>query len=523
MQLPATLPDETLFSRYIRHMTILGMNEKDYLKRLFNKPRISIHPYLTIGTYRASQISEEAELQIFNEQTLGRLFSYFLPHHAADIFSGLRTNDGNKAFRACQLASVKESETLSIKYCSLCASQDIWQYGVSYWHRIHQIPGIEACPYHQVLLVHQDLPQRPQIEPGFLPESDMPARSCSLFSFKFAQYAQEFLISITNSIDSYDRNELINKLKDLGYVTKKNKFRRKKITSDIFSFASNLKHTDPELLPHSDHDYRYFSYLLSGKVSQHPFKYLLVGFWLNSFRNCSSESEYTSFEFISSKSDTIERTCISLLKQGTSMAEIYRQTGKSRSYLKLLSYRNQIHINTKQIKISYEVKEFIINMARKGFHRNAIAKQFDISTGSVEQIISSVDGLVQKRKRYKFESKRRKYKVQILRTMQSSPTALKQEIKQSCYAAFHWLYLHEKEWLNKTLPAPTKPIPASKVDWKKRDEILEPKVRRLMLKYSGCISRTKLDKEIGGHGWLIKMKHKLPLTLKVYYELAEKT
>ncbi|WP_375186023.1 hypothetical protein [Pseudoalteromonas sp.] len=56
MQLPASLPDETLFSRYVRHMTILGMSEQDYLTRLLNKPRASIHPYLTIGIRRAAKI-----------------------------------------------------------------------------------------------------------------------------------------------------------------------------------------------------------------------------------------------------------------------------------------------------------------------------------------------------------------------------------------------------------------------------------------------------------------------------------
>lgn len=53
------------------------MSEKAYIKLFFRKSRISIHPYLTIGIFRASQISEENELKIFNEQTLGRLFSYF--------------------------------------------------------------------------------------------------------------------------------------------------------------------------------------------------------------------------------------------------------------------------------------------------------------------------------------------------------------------------------------------------------------------------------------------------------------
>lgn len=98
---------------------------------------------------------------------------------------------------------------------------------------------------------------------------------------------------------------------------------------------------------------------------------------------------------------------------------------------------------------------------------------------------------------------------------------LQQEIKASCYAAFHWLYAHEKAWLNSTLPSPTKPIVRSKVNWEKRDIELAPKVSTIMHNINGAISRTKLDKEIGGHGWLLRMQHKLPITMAIYHELKE--
>ena len=87
MQLPTSLPDETLFSRYVRHMTMLGMNGQDYLKALLKKPRASIHPYLTIGITKAAQISSNTVSTIYREQTLGRLFSYFLPQPSFPIMA----------------------------------------------------------------------------------------------------------------------------------------------------------------------------------------------------------------------------------------------------------------------------------------------------------------------------------------------------------------------------------------------------------------------------------------------------
>jgi len=101
-----------------------------------------------------------------------------------------------------------------------------------------------------------------------------------------------------------------------------------------------------------------------------------------------------------------------------------------------------------------------------------------------------------------------------------NPSANKQTIKKLCYAAFHWLYVHEKTWLNSALPSPTKPKVRPKVDWEKRDIELASKVKTIASECDGTISRTKLDKALGGHGWLTRMKHKLPMTMNVFHELS---
>ena len=113
-------------------------------------------------------------------------------------------------------------------------------------------------------------------------------------------------------------------------------------------------------------------------------------------------------------------------------------------------------------------------------------------------------------------------KTQILRALRDNPTAIKQEIKNCCYAAFHWLYAHERTWLDAALPAPSKPKPKRKVDWKKRDRELVTKVRAIMGNLRGSISRTKLDKNLGEHGWLIRYQHKLPETIAVYQKINKK-
>lgn len=35
------------------------------------------------------------------------------------------------------------------KFCSTCRVLDRLKYGIAYWHREHQVPGIDICPHHE--------------------------------------------------------------------------------------------------------------------------------------------------------------------------------------------------------------------------------------------------------------------------------------------------------------------------------------------------------------------------------------
>lgn len=516
MQLPNSLPDETLFSRFIRHMSLLGLSETEYLQRLLKEPRASIHPYLTIGIKQASQISGDSVSKIYNEQTLARFFAYFLPQHSQAIYDSLLANDSSKALRASQLVTFKESEVLSLKFCPTCCTQDIINFGVAYWHLIHQVPGVEACPIHEVWLIHEDLPKRPHLKPLFLPSYSKEAVNCTQLSYQFAKFTKKFLTAIAAKEEFFSNTTLLLLLKKQGYLRDTGRFKRKELTSDFFRFTKALERTPTKLLPSSNTDYRYLSYLLSGNVGQHPFKYLLILFWLNNNRFVLSEAQPKAINNNHSSPDKKSLdVCLSMLKAGNTLAKISSITGKSRCYLKSLAIRNNITARLKPNIINERMRTSVLVMAYKGFHRKAIAKQFGISTGSVEQIISTECGLVKRRKRYKYESNRRRHKHSIRRELEKNPSAIRQDIKSLCYAAFYWLYRHERDWLNSTLPKATKPQSHPKVNWHRRDIELKERLKPILTISETPISLTKLDKVVGNHGWLTRYRHKLPMTMNL--------
>ncbi|CNI11623.1 Uncharacterised protein [Yersinia ruckeri] len=60
-----------------------------------------------------------------------------------------------------------------------------------------------------------------------------------------------------------------------------------------------------------------------------------------------------------------------------------------------------------------------------------------------------------------------------------------------------------------------------RVDWAIRDKILSKEVAFIIEEQGGTITRTQLDRILGGHGWLTKNKKRLPLTLDIFSRLTK--
>lgn len=144
MKLPVSLPDELLLSRLIRYVTVSSDKGDNFSSKVFGSRKVSIHPFLTA---RLEQLAgwglESAEVMLF-QQTLAPLFLFFLPTYADRLKRSMLVGDGAEAHRASQLSLFGCGNSLCLKWCPVCAQQDMRQYGVAYWHRTHQIPRVRA-------------------------------------------------------------------------------------------------------------------------------------------------------------------------------------------------------------------------------------------------------------------------------------------------------------------------------------------------------------------------------------------
>lgn len=517
MRLPSVLPNETLYSRLVRGLTLSGGPRERFLDMIFGSSKASIHPYLTSNLMEVASSCEEQAPTLLYEQTLFPLFMFYLPDYSQIIYNAAFF--ASSACRECQLSNYREHEALTLKYCPVCAQENMRKYGVTYWHLNHQIPGIEACYIHKVWLHHIPLPSRPHIEIGLLPSIERLVDACSTEAHNLVCHSVEQLGSIREGDTIFP--DYWSELNRLGYITKMGRVRRKAISVALFQKVQKIAGVNNGLLPKSECDYKYISPLLKDRVCQHPFKHLLLSFFLNNTDALDADGKSKLVHTSTVKTD-LESRCRTLLASGLSMNEVSLRLGKSRCYVKAIVLRDNSSQNLKPKKITCAVKESVISLARRGFHRKEIARRLDLSSGSVEQLISSVPGLVSCRKRGRFESRRRRHKATVIRFLKSNPLATRQQCKDGCNAAFFWLYHHEPIWLDAALPAATQPIRHARVNWQVRDRELSNQVIELINDIGTEISLKQLDRLLGGHGWLTRYGDRLPITIQTYKNIFGK-
>lgn len=465
MKLPVSLPDELLLSRLIRYVTVSGDKGDNFASKVFGSRKVSIHPFLTA---RLEQLAgwglESAEVMLF-QQTLAPLFLFFLPTYTDRLKRSMLAGDGAEAHRASQLSLFGCGNSLCLKWCPVCVQQDLRLYGVAYWRRTHQIPGVTACAFHPVLLEKLELVRRQRIIAELLPTLIDQPRVAFDAEVQVARFGFKLLQLVTDGIPHVDTVLTYrSKLSELGFITAHHRVRRKSLMED---FCADIEHYRPgpdTPFPRHPHDYRYLSQLLDPNTSHHPFRHLLFAYWL--FRKpekmlstkhlCAEALQPISLKSPEWEMST-EQQCLQLLRKQYSLSEIYRLTGKSCCYLKRLALLNNIPLKLKPKKLTGECQKRIIGLAYAGMHRKAISERCGIGIGSVEQVISSQPGLVEHRKRCHWESKRRRCRLEIAKYLKAHPRALRKDCKAQCNAAFFWLYLNDPIWLDSALPEPMKP------------------------------------------------------------------
>ena len=146
MIFPEHFPDETLASLWARQTRLNGYTDGcAFVDALFPSQKVAsfidteIHfpsfckavgnAYGTVEAVTKAMTNLHAQVQI------GEL----------DLVELREIQNGNRVLR---LGDLTFFGTTALSYCSSCVTADIAQHGISYWHRLHQLPVMLCCPEH---------------------------------------------------------------------------------------------------------------------------------------------------------------------------------------------------------------------------------------------------------------------------------------------------------------------------------------------------------------------------------------
>jgi hypothetical protein len=147
MFLPRPYTDELVGSVLHRAERQLGIGREQLLMRLTRHP-LSSHSFLMTpyaGVAHAFGLSLE---EFLNRHTvLPYMTAYMQPGERRRATSAL-VNDHSNQSRTASLVRRSVMGQMWLRFCPLCVAEELRSYGDSYWHRIHQVTGVEVCVEH---------------------------------------------------------------------------------------------------------------------------------------------------------------------------------------------------------------------------------------------------------------------------------------------------------------------------------------------------------------------------------------
>ncbi|MBM7841609.1 TnsD family Tn7-like transposition protein [Herpetosiphon giganteus] len=289
-QFPIPYPDELLYSicaRYTAHMRFASANIA--VEELFGTRNIVAVVDLpsrldTLANRLPKSLGLNSELLISNHTSLP-LFAPFLPGDALHRVRGsMFGNKGGTVHSRIGIMASGVKSLRKLRFCPMCVNEDRSKYGECYWHRVHNIAGINVCAHHGCILQDSILSFQRQstyyaynAAEDYIPEIEFADPTpANLHLYALAKQAY-WLLNNTSNADLNDMYTVYRRCLDLrGFTTASNSIRQQQLQSTFIDFYT------PELLDTiscslEDVHQTWLSRLVGGDyVAHHPLRHLLV-------------------------------------------------------------------------------------------------------------------------------------------------------------------------------------------------------------------------------------------------------
>ena len=134
-----------------------------------------------------------------------------------------------------------------LKYCPLCVDEDRRKYGETYWHRSHQIRGVQGCYKHNCMLESSDVTAKSEQTFTFCPAEEYAVKrnARDMNNVHIRNFA-EFLTVVFNTYIEFEKDIPISSvfyyaMADTQYITSTGKMRfTKRLADDLKTFYEDI-------------------------------------------------------------------------------------------------------------------------------------------------------------------------------------------------------------------------------------------------------------------------------------------
>lgn len=156
---PEVYPDELLYSQLARCYVKAGYPAYIYMAEDFfqdKKVRPDIEFINTLTPAALQIVTKKKTIEdIVLKHTMFPYYGHFISkerrNKAYQALIGMKGNYNNL------LPKVKSCQDRFLRYCPLCVKTDRDKFGETFWHRNHQITGINVCPIHRCYLKNSEV------------------------------------------------------------------------------------------------------------------------------------------------------------------------------------------------------------------------------------------------------------------------------------------------------------------------------------------------------------------------------
>ena len=272
---PAIYPDELVYSLLSRFYLQSGYLSYTYAAEdiyAYKQVRPDhefinvLHPEMRELITKTVQMEELVE-----KHTMYPYYGRFLgKSRRLKAFEALVSLNGNYR-NLLVIPNKKEGTDRYLRYCPLCAKADREQYGETYWHRQHQLMGVDVCPRHKCYLTDSSILISGKATPNLIaaekvvPEGEKISECKNLLELRLGEYIIEVFQSPVDINGDVSTGQFLNsKLQGTKYISNSGLFRNlSDFYKDYLHFHEELKEkTKMELwqVQKIFNNYRYSSY-----------------------------------------------------------------------------------------------------------------------------------------------------------------------------------------------------------------------------------------------------------------------